>query len=235
VASALAEVPKVDATRATFTRSFINSLVTAQLAEEGVKAGDIGDRIVEDFFDGDYKKALSRNGHKVFSLRAVVAEIGRDGLCKLGRSALTQNVQIAAQRNMLGWDAVAGLDRGQQFALVSLKSQDEKLRWIEIARKDDLGANKLKADIRASQKPKRPRKGKAGARQTPMSVLVVRALQVLNNQPSPKAFDAFWEAVDFAKEDPAEVGAFQKWSTGMIASLKQAKAKAKQVTASKAR
>jgi len=216
--------------KASETRNFINTLVTAQLWEEGVKAGDIGDRIVDAFFDGDYEKALSRSGHKDFSLREVVALIGRDGLCKLGRTALTQNVQIGAQRRLLGRDAVAGLDRGQQLALTLVKGEAFKRDWIEIARKEGLGANQLRKRIRACQKPEPPSKGRSGRRQKPLADLVVRAFRTVLDRPSPKAFDAFWKKVDFTKEDLAEVKAFRKWTAQAIASLKKADRRAQLVT-----
>jgi hypothetical protein len=179
----------------------------------------VGDHVVNAYFDGNFAAATDQSGHKESSLRKICGSITREG-CMVGRSWLTDAVNLAAQQNELPPDEVEGLGKGHMQALLLVKELKDKIDWAREARKENLGANALRRLIKKELKAEASEGETEDVPKTLDCDAVSRVLDSISKKVSSVVSNGTdGKIIDFEKDEPAKVDGVRTKLEGLMAEL----------------
>jgi hypothetical protein len=125
-------------------------------AQSGKLMIEVGQYIVDEFFGGSAKEALTNNAHKSFSLRKLSKMEG----ITMSYDRIQRCVRLVDQQQQMGTDAsmLDSLSPTHQIALLSVEKVEDKVRIAKLAVEKGMSVSTLKEAIKAekSQNTDRP-------------------------------------------------------------------------------
>lgn len=138
-------------------------------ADLSVHAAEIGERLIETFFDGDTGLACSHNPHKERSLRALCAH----PRAPFSLSALRTFIQVAQNFRLIPHDQAARLPPSHHALLYRVANPEERAALARQCAKDGTSARQLRELVKGRGR----RRPGGGRRPDAPSVKELRAIR----------------------------------------------------------